>query len=616
MAARTLLLLFAAATQLPERCAAQYASVPLPPVPWSTGVFGTGQAVADFDGDGDMDVIVAPSPGAPIPLLRNDGGLSFSDVGSAAQLGTHPSPLCVVAADVDNDGDQDVFMGGQFVPGRLYINNGAGVFSEQAVARGIVHAGDNYAASFGDYDRDGWLDLYLGNRLDATFSNPGTNRLYRNTGGGHFVDVTAQAGVAGYGLSFAVAFLDFDEDGWPDLLEIRDKGTAAFPNELFRNNGDGTFTAVGPQVGVNYAVDGMGVDFVDAFNDGGVDFFCTDGTPANLFHVWDPVTATYTEDAATFGLQGTGVVWACHFFDYDNDGWQDLYTVQESAPNQLYINPGTGYAAGQPWTDVAAQVGLAQPRLQFCASVGDFDDDGRVDIFNRYNLGVLLHPNGVELLRNTAPGGNWLKLHTVGRVGNRDGLGARVEVTVQGQTQRQWVRSGVGFQSSNDPRLNFGLGAAATVDRVHVTWPSGQHQYVTDVAANQILELREPTLTGSGPAPVGGAATVSMSVPGDEGLPYMLLLSFSSQVGIPLGNQTLPIDFDALTAVTLDPLNPFFVGSVGALDANGDASATLFVPPIVELSGLTVYAGGFTTDPVNFPLVRTVLQRAVAIPIQ
>ena len=616
MAVRTLTILLAAATQLPDRCAAQFTNVPLPQVPWSTGAFGTGQAVADFDGDGDMDVIVAPSPGAPITFLRNDGVLGFSSVGSSAQLGSHPSPLCVVAADVDNDGDQDVFIGGQFVPGRLYINNGAGVFSEEAVARGISHAGDNYAASFGDFDRDGWLDLYLGNRLDASFSFPGVNRLYRNTGGGNFVDVTAQAGVAGYGLSFAVAFMDFDEDGWPDLLEIRDKGTAAFPNELFRNNGDGTFTAVGPQVGVNYAVDGMGVDFVDAFNDGGVDFFCTDGTPANLFHVWDPVSSTYSEDAATFGMQGTGVVWACHFFDYDNDGWQDLYTVEESASNHLYVNPGAAYAAGQPWPDVAGAVGLAHPRLQFCASVGDFDDDGRVDVFNRYNLGTLLHPNGVELLRNATPAGNWLKLKTVGRDSNRDGLGARVDVFAQGRTQRQWVRSGVGFQSSNDPRLHFGLGAAPSADRVHVVWPSGQHQYLTNVAANQIVQLLEPTIAGSGPAPVGGSATVSMSVPGDEGLPYMLLLSFSAQVGVPLGGQTLPIDFDALTAATLDPLNPFFVGSVGFLDAAGDASATLHVPPVPQLSGLTVFAGGFTTDPGNFPLARTVLRRAVAVPIQ
>ncbi|MCK5945474.1 MAG: VCBS repeat-containing protein, partial [Planctomycetes bacterium] len=277
------------------------------------------------------------------------------------------------------------------------------------MARGIVHADDNYAASFGDFDRDGWLDLYVGNRLDHNFTTAGPNRLYRNTGNGNFVDVTATAGVAGNGLTFVVVFMDFDEDGWPDLLEIRDKGTVAVPNELFRNNGDGTFTAVGPLYGANIPVDGMGCDFLDAFNDGGVDFFCTDGSPANLFQVWDPVGGTYTDATVTFGLQGSGVTWACNFLDYDNDGWQDLFTVEENAPNHLYRNPGAPVGAAQPWPDLGVTLGLGQPLAQFCASTGDFDDDGDIDIFNRFNLGGLLAPNGVDLMSNVTPGGNWIK---------------------------------------------------------------------------------------------------------------------------------------------------------------------------------------------------------------
>ncbi|MEC8651228.1 MAG: CRTAC1 family protein [Planctomycetota bacterium] len=610
-------LVIAAASSLCAGVAAQFTSVPMPQVPWTTSQFGSGQAVADFDGDGDMDIVIATSTGGPLILLRNDGNWSFTNVGFPAQLGLHPHPLCLVAADVDNDGDQDLYVGGHFVAARLYINDGAGVFSDQAVARGIVHADDNYAASFGDFDRDGWLDLYLGNRSSTITTIPAENRLYRNTGDGHFVDVTAQAGVAGNGLTFVVAFIDYDEDGWPDLLDIRDKGTPTVPNEMFRNLGDGTFSAVGAQIGVNMPVDGMGADFLDAFNDGGVDFFCTDGQPSNLFHVWDPTTSTYSEVAAALGMQGTNnVVWACNFLDIYNDGWQDIFTVVENAPNNLYLNPCTPLAAAQPWLDIAPSVGLATARTQFCASTGDFDDDGRVDVLNHFNVGGILHPNGIDLLANHTASGNWIKLRATGRVSNRDGLGARFEVTTAGHTQRQAVRSGVGFQSSSDPRLHFGLGSAATVDEIHVRWPSGQYQHLSNVPANQILNVLEPIMTSSGPTPVGGSSTVSMSIPGDEGLSYMMLLSFSNQTGITLGSQTLPIDFDALTAATLDPSNPFFVGSIGTLDAAGNGSATLNVPPFPALSGVTIFAGGLTVDPNSPTQVRTVIHAAVALPIQ
>lgn len=598
-------------------CNAQFVDVPLPQVPSSTGPFGSGQAVADFDGDGDMDVMVAPAAGGQIVYLRNDGNLNFTNASGTAQLGLHPSALCVMAADIDNDGDQDVYMGGQFRPARLYINNGAGVFSEQAVARGIVHSDDNYSATFGDFDRDGWLDLYVGVRLSSNFTTPGANRLYRNTGNGNFVDVTASAGVAGYGLSFVVVFMDYDEDGWPDLLEIRDKGTLAYPNELFRNNGDGTFTAVGSQIGVDIAVDGMGCDFTDVFNDGGVDFFCTDGSPANLFQVWDPVHSIYTDETATYGLQGNGVVWVCNFCDFNNDGWQDLYTVQENAPKNLFQNPGAPASAAQPWLDIAASVGLGHPRTQFCASIGDFNDDGLVDIFNRYNIGGLMHPNGIELLENTTNGGNWIKFRTVGRVSNRDGLGARIVIEAQGQTQRQWVRSGIGFQSSSDPRVHFGVGAASTIDRVTVTWPSGQVQHLTNVAANNIYELLEPTLTSAGPAPVGGSTTITASIPGDEGLPYLMVLSLSNTVGTSLGpNAVLPIDFDSLAALTIDPANPILVGSNGSLDAQGDASATVNIPPLPFLSGFTIYAAALTIDAPLFSFARTVIAPELPILIQ
>ena len=585
-----------------------------PPVLWSTGVYGSGQAVADFDGDGDIDVIIAPMAGTPFRMFRNDGNMVFTDVSAQSGLGVHFGPHAVEAADIDNDGDQDLYVGGALLPAMMFVNDGTGVFTEEAAARGLTHSDDNYSASFGDFDRDGWLDLYLGNRHDANPQFPGANRLYRNTGGGHFVDVTATAGCAGQTLTLACMFLDYNEDGWPDLFEVSEK-SANTHNEVWRNNGDGTFTPVAAQIGADMSIDGMGVDIADAFNDGGVDFYCSDGPPDHLFQVWDPALQQYTEETQTFGVQGGGVGWGCNFFDYDNDGWQDVYVVQENYGNALFHNPGQPFAAGVPWPNEANAVGLDQAYAQFTISVVDFDDDGRLDMLQRFHFG-LTAPNGVIGYRNVQPPKSWLKLRTEGRRSNRDGIGTRVTLHTPGLTQRQYVRSGAGYLSGNDMRLHFGMDQAAQADLVEVVWPSGQQQFLTDVPANQIMHLLEPTISVTGPALVGGSATVEMSVPGDEGLPYLILLSFSRQLGIAIGSQTLPIDFDALTATCLNPANPVLVGSIGTVDASGDASATLQVPPIPELSGLTVYAGGLTTDPANFPLARTVLNESVAVSIQ
>lgn len=587
----------------------------MPMVFWSNANYGSGQAILDLDSDGDMDVVVAPVAGFPIRLFRNDGAMIFTDISAGSGLGFHWLPHAVEAADVDNDGDPDIYMGGGGIPGRLYINNGAGVFTEEAVARGIIHSDDNYSASFGDFDRDGWLDLYLGNRLAGNFIDPGANRLYRNTGNGNFVEVTATAGCAGNSLTLACAFIDYNEDGWPDLIEISEKGNH-IPNEIYHNNGNGTFTPIAASIGANVAIRGMGIDFADVFNDGGLDFYCTDGPPDHLFQVWDATQQSYSVQTATYGLQGGGLGWGCNFFDYNNDGWQDLYVVQESYPNLLFENPRAPANALVAWQDKAAAMGCAQPYSQFMASTGDFDNDGRVDLLQRFHTGYMA-PNGLILYRNTCPPKNWLKFRTQGRRSNRDGIGTLIEVHAGPLVQRQYVRSGCGFLGGSDPRPHFGLNLATTADLVKVTWPSGQRQHLTNVAANQIIDLVEPTISSTGPAPVGGSSTVTASIPGDEGLPYLLVLSLSANYGIPLGNGNfLPIDFDALTQITLDPSNPFFVGSVGIVDAAGNASATLNVPPLPLLSGLSVFSSGLTTDVAPFYGVRTVLTDVVTIAIQ
>lgn len=585
-------------------------------IPLSNGALGTGICAADFDGDGDLDVVIAGAPGTACKLFRNDGGMQFTDVTVGSGLGACAEVLCMAAADIDNDGDADLFVGNRFSVGKLFINQGGAVFTEQGHGRGIDNFNENYAVCFGDFDRDGWLDLYLGNRRGFGSSLPAANILYRNVGGGYFVDATATAGVGGNRLTLVSTWLDYNEDGWPDLLEVNDKGNQWGGNELYRNNGNGTFTAVGAALGAAIAIDGMGVDHLDVFNDGGLDFYCTDVPLDHLFQLWDPGAASYLNATGTYGLQGGGVGWACKFFDYDNDGWQDLHVVQMQAPNLLFRNPGAPAAANVAWPDVAPAIGLNHFLWQYTNAVGDFDDDGRIDLLERFNTGLIVAPDGVGLYRNTVAGGNWLKFRTRGVVSNRDGLGARIEVITPNLHQRQWVRSGTGYLSNSDPRVHFGLGTAVAADLVRVTWPLGQVQYLSNVAANQIVELVEPSMRLTAPATIGGTTTLAMSIPGDEGLSYLMVLSLSNASSVLPGGIVLPVGIDVLTSLTMVPGNPILPGAAGVLDAMGQASSSLTIPPLPWLAGLTMYATGMTADAPRFPVLRTVFPTAVAITIQ
>lgn len=573
---------------------------------------GTGACVADFDGDGDVDVVLSDWPGQPFRYFRNDGGMMFTDRTANCGLGVSGIVQVMSAADVDNDGRVDLFVGNSGSPGELYINLGGGQFSAEAVARGIYNVDSNYAACFGDFDRDGWLDLYLGNRL-TTGSVPAPNRLFRNTGGGHFVDVTATAGVAGNAMTLAATWLDYDEDGWPDLIEVNDKGATWGANELYRNNGNGTFTPVGAALHANNAIDGMGVDFTDVFHDGGVDYYCTDVPTTHLFQLWDPLVARYTNATATYGLQGGGTGWACNFFDVDNDGWQDLHVVHSETPNVLFKNPGAPAAAGVAWPQVAGAYNVADNYSQYVALVADFDDDGKLDLLSRFSLGLSPSPSGVVIRRNDVASGNWLKLRLRGTVSNRDALGARVEVHASGRVQRQWVRNGVGYLSQSDSRLHFGLGAVGSVPRIDVTWPSGQVQHLTNVSANQILEVVEPRMQLSAPAQIGAVTALELDVPGDQGLPYLMFLSLTNATTTLSDGSVLPVGIDGLSLLTAQPGNPLLPGCIGALDAQGHASSALAIPPLPWLSGLTFYATGLTVDQANFTLVRTFFPRAIAV---
>jgi len=587
-------------------------------VPFSTSSYGSGLCCADFDGDGDVDVVIPGPVGNPIQYFRNDGAMTFTDLTAQAGLGnafdTHP----VVAADIDNDGDPDILVGNWRSPLQLFINDGTASFTEEALARGLVTQSSVYSISFGDYDRDGWLDLYLGNREFQSTSSGEANILYRNLGQGVFVDSTVGSGADHLGLTFAAPFFDYNADGWPDIICANDKGVLGAPNTILHNNGDGTFSDIGAQLNANQAMDGMGVDFVDAFNDGGMDLYVSDTPSDHLFLRWDPTAGNYVDDTYTYNLAGGGLGWAVNWFDFDNDAWQDLHVVQINSLNLVFRNPGSSAAAQTPWSERATAIGLDLLFSQYAAMMADLDDDGGIDVINRYAFHPFFPaPSGCTVHRNQILRGNWLRFLTRGVVSNRDGLGARIEVVTGSLRQQQYVRSGTGYLTGSDRRVHFGMATATQADRVEITWPSGQVQVLENVAANQTLEVVEPSFGLAGPAIVGGTTSLDLSVQGEAGLPYAMVLSFtdSPRTMLPDGRE-LPLQLDALSGYTIVPGNTILTNSLGLLDGNGQSTSPLVMPNLPALTGLVLFATAATFDPPGFPAVRTIFPQAVKIVVQ
>jgi len=569
-----------------------------------------GWAVGDFDRDGDLDIIFPTAPGQPIKYFRNDGAMTFSDQTATAGLGI--APLCrqMTPADIDNDGDLDLFVTTNFVGNMLFINNGAGTFTEEGALRGVDLVSQSWAGTFGDFDRDGWVDLYVSVRTNL--SNLYTpNRLYRNTGNGFFVDVTASSGTGEMGLTLASMWFDYNADGWPDIFCANDKGTSQPPNAVYRNDGNGSFTEVSSAINAMQGVCGMGLDFVDAFNDGGDDVFCTDSQPDHLFLVLDPTGPVYVPMQNQLGVGAVSSIgWGCQFLDYDNDAWQDLYVVHnDGGANYLWRNPAATVASVTPWINVTSGSGAGTTDRQYSGVAADFDGDGKVDILNAHQLGVGGATQGLTMLRNTTPGtAGWLRIRTEGVRGNRDGLGARVRVTTGSLTQEQQVRSAIGYITGSPMDLHFGLGAASQADRIQVTWPSGQVQTLDNVAGNQGIVIREPSLAVSGTPQVGTTVSLDLDVGGDPGLPYLMGLALSSSPGITLpSGRSVPLTMDAVFQLTTTAGNGVLLAPAGNVSALGVASSPMTIPNFPALVGWTIHSAAVTLDPLFSDGVRTIV---------
>ena len=497
-----------------------------------------GVALFDYNNDGLLDIYF--TNGALLPTLdksaprfhnrlyRNNGNGTFTDVTAEAGVQGAFYSIGVAAADYDNDGNQDMFVAGAngF---QLFHNNGNGTFSDVTDKAGLrrVHPKltnlFSVAAGWFDYDNDGLLDLIVINYLtwspetDVTCMNSGVsgyctpnsyegapNLLFHNNGDGTFTDVSESSGLIKHiGKGMGVAFADYDEDGFVDMFVSND----TLRNYLFHNNGDGTFTEVGVLSGVSYnqqgrSVAGMGADFRDIDNDGQPDIFETDmyGDSFLLFRnlgkgSFDDISLSSRITNASMKLTG----WGTGIFDFDNDGWKDIFTSNGAILDNSDLLYHLPYKLQNSllhnnrnltFSEVSSQAGegFRSRAAHRGAAFGDIDNDGRIDIV------VNCLTDKPELLMNRTGGGrNWILLDLVGTRSNRDGLGARVTVTSASGIQHNHATTSVGYGSSSDKRVHFGLGADIKIDKIDIIWPSGVRQSLGTTTVNQILKVLEPS---------------------------------------------------------------------------------------------------------------------------
>jgi hypothetical protein len=490
-----------------------------------------GLALFDFDNDGDLDIffvnaltvdLVKSKGKTKSELYRNEGNGKFTEVGVKAGVSDVGWGMGVAIGDYNNDGFEDIYVT-CLGPDHLFKNNGNGTFSDVTEKAGVSDPRWSTGASFFDYDRDGDLDLFVSNYVDFDINNlpefgqgqtcqyksipvqcgprglkGAGDSLFRNIGNGTFTDVTKAAGVSDpdgfYGLGVVTS--DFADDGWIDIFVAND----STPNFHYHNNGDGTFKEIGFTAGTAVNENGseqgcMGVTAGDYDHDGKIDLFVTNFADEynTLYHNDGRNSFTdvsYAAKVAAVSLPHVG--WGTKFFDYDNDGWVDLFVANGHVYPQLpsYRQPRLLHRNNRDgtFTEVSAEFGaiLTENRASRGVAFGDIDNDGDVDLL------IADLDGSPQLLRNdNGNANNSILIKIVGVKSNRSGIGARVKVVSGDLTQTDEVRSGDSYISQSDMRLHFGLEKRTKVDLIEVRWPNGTVDKITGVGANRIITIKE-----------------------------------------------------------------------------------------------------------------------------
>jgi hypothetical protein len=503
---------------------------------------GGGVALLDSDNDGRLDIFFTngakiddPMADGKLPdksdrrfwnrLYRQNEDGTFTDVTERAGLTGMPQNqygMGVAVGDYDNDGFGDLYVT-NYGGNTLYNNRGDGTFTDVTKSAGVGAGGWSASAGFFDADNDGKLDLFVTRYVEWTFQNnrhcgekkPGyraychpdnfagvTNILYHNNGNGTFTDASARAGIANpNGKGLGVAFADYDHDGFVDMYVAND----SVQSFLYHNNGNGTFTDVGLLAGVGFNEDGktfagMGVDFADYDNDGHPDIVVTDLSNERYRLFRQDGDGTFRDLTNMSGVGGATLPfsgWGTRFFDYDNDGWKDIFvaqghvmdTIETTAPNLKYLQPPLllRNESGRFVRVVPGEM-FRKDWAGRGAAFGDLDNDGDID--------VVVSNVGQKAFVARNDGGNrrnWLGIRTVGKTSNRDGIGCRVKVvSASGLTQYFTITTAVGYLSASDKRLLVGLGGDSTAKLVEIRWPSGVVQKFDNVKSGQTLAATEP----------------------------------------------------------------------------------------------------------------------------
>ena len=495
---------------------------------------GSGVAFIDYDNDGWPDIFLVNGTDWPshaqkhttLKLYHNNHDGTFTDVTHKAGLDVEMYGMGVAVGDYDNDGHDDLFVSalGQ---SRLFHNNGNGTFTDVTQKAGLAGPQElSTSAAWIDYDKDGRLDLVVGNYVQWSAANDlyctldgksksyctpesykGTSaRLWHNRGDGTFEDVTQKAGLGEpTSKTMGVALLDYDNDGWPDLLFSNDTQ----PNKLYHNNGNGTFTEKGVVAGIAFSEDGvaragMGVDTADYDHSGYASILITNFSNQRISLYHNEGKGLFVDEAPQSEVGRASLLtlgFGCFFFDYDLDGWPDIFVanghidpeiqrvqanVKYAMPPHLFRNLGKGN-----FEEVTQSMGqaFATPRVGRGAAYADINNDGRLDL--------LLSTNGgpTYLFRNEPPSGgaanHSLRMKLVGVKSNRDGIGAVVRLTSGGDTQMEMLHSGSSYLSSSELVLTFGLAQHDKADAIEIRWPSGQTDHLSNISAGQTITVTE-----------------------------------------------------------------------------------------------------------------------------
>ncbi|HLZ91247.1 MAG TPA: CRTAC1 family protein [Candidatus Acidoferrum sp.] len=495
---------------------------------------GPGVAFIDYDNDGWPDIFLVNGMDWPghaqrhttPKLYHNNHDGTFSDVTHKAGLDVEMYGMGVAVGDYDNDGFDDLFVTA-FGQSRLFHNNGNGTFTDVTQKAGLSGPRElSTSAAWVDYDKDGRLDLVVANYVQWTeqtdlyctldgksksYCTPesykGTAvRLWHNRGDGTFEEVSQKAGLGEpTSKTMGIAVLDYDDDGWPDLLLSNDTQ----PNKLYRNDGNGTFSEKGVIAGIAFSEDGvaragMGVDAADYDHSGRPSLMITNFSNQMLSLYHNEGKGLFVDDAPQSAIGRATLLtlgFGCFFFDYDLDGWTDIFianghidpdiqkvqaNVKYAMPPHLFRNLGKG-----KFEEVTNSMGAAfiAPRVGRGAAYADINNDGRLDL--------LLATNGgpAYLFRNQAQAGSAanrsLRLKLVGTKSNKDGIGAVVRLSSGGETQTQMLRSGSSYLSSSELILTFGLAQHDKADAIEIRWPSGQVDRLSNVTVGQTVTVTE-----------------------------------------------------------------------------------------------------------------------------